>query len=86
MFVPCFYVTFLWNRLRYLWPFATGWLIGLACLAVVLGEVATRRPPARAIGRAASCSASFAGAFAVRLDWAIDDVAQLGAAASTGST
>ena len=37
MFAPCFYVTFLWNRLRYLWPFATGWLIGLACLARVVG-------------------------------------------------
>ena len=24
MLVPCAYVTFLWNRLRYLWPFATG--------------------------------------------------------------
>ena len=27
MFVPCLYVTFLWNRLRYLWPFATGWFV-----------------------------------------------------------
>ena len=33
MFAPCFYDTFLWNRLRYVWPFATGWLIGVACLA-----------------------------------------------------
>ena len=36
MFAPCFYDTFLWNRLRYLWPFATGWIIGIACLVRVL--------------------------------------------------
>ena len=40
MFAPCFYYTFLWNRLRYLWPFATGWLVGLACLARVAGDLA----------------------------------------------
>src|SRR5690606_32076076 len=42
MFVPCTYATFLWNRLRYLWPFATPWLIGLACLARGLGDLAGR--------------------------------------------
>ena len=43
MFVPCLYFTFLWNRLRYLWPFATGWFIGLACLARLVGNAV---PPA----------------------------------------
>ena len=42
MFVPCLYIPFLWNRLRYLWPFATGWLIGLACLARVFGTIVAR--------------------------------------------
>jgi hypothetical protein len=74
MCVPCFYVTFLWNRLRYLWPFATGWLIGLACLGYLLGEIATlvhrhaRQGVPMLLG-------FFAGAFIVRLDWVIDDVA-----------
>lgn len=74
MIVPCFYVTFLWNRLRYLWPFATGWLIGLACLASVLGEIATLVHP-RARAGVPMLLGFFAGAFIVRLDWVIDDVA-----------
>lgn len=36
--VPCTYHTFLWNRLRYLWPFAPAWFIGAACLARLVGE------------------------------------------------
>jgi hypothetical protein len=76
MFVPCLYVTFLWNRLRYLWPFATGWFIGLACLARAIGALA-----ARADGRAGSAATAlvaggFAGALAVRLEWVIEDAAQ----------
>ena len=43
MFAPCAYYTFLWNRLRYLWPFATGWLIGLACLARLAGDALAAR-------------------------------------------
>ncbi len=72
--IPCFYVTFLWNRLRYLWPFATGWLIGLACLGAVLGEIATLVHP-RARAAVPMLLGAFVGAFAVRLDWVIDDVA-----------
>jgi hypothetical protein len=74
MLVPCFYVTFLWNRLRYLWPFATGWLVALSCFAVVLGEVATLVHPRAKMGVPILMGA-FAGAFVVRLDWSIDDVA-----------
>ena len=56
---PCAYYTFLWNRLRYLWPFATGWLIGLACLAKLAADAlawlraphAARRRAARVRGR-----------------------------------
>jgi hypothetical protein len=38
MLIPCTYHTFLWNRLRYLWPFAPAWFIGVACLAKLLGD------------------------------------------------
>src|SRR5262249_19541798 len=55
MFAPCFYVTFLWNRLRYLWPFATGWIIGLACLARVAGEVCALVRPRWSIVTTLSC-------------------------------
>lgn len=76
MFVPCLYVTFLWNRLRYLWPFATGWFIGLACLARVAGDLfgrIDRRAGALGVG---VLGGAFAGALLVRLDWVLEDVAQ----------
>jgi hypothetical protein len=76
MFVPCLYVTFLWNRLRYLWPFTTGWIIGLACLARVAGAIAARLDArAGAIGTML-VSGAIAVMFAVRLEWVLEDVAQ----------
>ncbi len=41
MLLPATYDTFLVNRLRYLWPFATGWLVGVAALTWLLGRAAT---------------------------------------------
>lgn len=76
MFVPCLYVTFLWNRLRYLWPFATGWIVGLACLARVIGSLASRIEPRSRSGTAAFVVGIFAGAFAIHLDGVLDDVSQ----------
>ncbi|HEX4445817.1 MAG TPA: hypothetical protein VH044_03750, partial [Polyangiaceae bacterium] len=75
MFAPCFYYTFLWNRLRYLWPFATGWMVGLACLARVVGDLAGAVRPRWRVVTGLSCGA-FVGLFASKLDWVIDDVAQ----------
>lgn len=75
MFAPCFYYTFLWNRLRYLWPFATGWLVGLACLARVAGDLAgTVRARWRVVTPIA-CGAFF-GLLASKDDWVLEDVAQ----------
>jgi hypothetical protein len=74
MFIPCLYVTFLWNRLRYLWPFATGFFIGLSCLARVVTDLAASVWP-RARSFAPVIAGAFVGALAVRLDWTIDDVA-----------
>ncbi|MBX3192560.1 MAG: hypothetical protein KF819_36585 [Labilithrix sp.] len=76
MFVPCLYVTFLWNRLRYLWPFATGWFVGLACLARALGALGGRVSGRSAAAATTLIAGAFAGALVVRLDWVIDDVAQ----------
>jgi len=71
--VPCTYLTFLWNRLRYLWPFAFAWFIGLSCLGYCVGELlASIRPQLRAVG--AVVSLAFAGALASHLGWTIDDV------------
>ena len=38
MLLPAMVDTFLVNRLRYLWPFATGWLVGVAVLTWLLGR------------------------------------------------
>jgi hypothetical protein len=42
MLIPTTYDSFLWNRLRYLWPFSAPWLIGLGALCDQLGELAAR--------------------------------------------
>jgi hypothetical protein len=76
MFVPCLYVTFLWNRLRYLWPFATGWFIGLACLARAVGALASRLDARAGSATVALVAGGFAGMLAVRLEWVLEDVAQ----------
>jgi len=76
MFVPCIYVTFLWNRLRYLWPFATGWFIGLACLAHIAGALAARIDPRSAPAVTAILAGAISGMLAARLDGIIEDVAQ----------
>ena len=76
MFVPCFYVTFLWNRLRYLWPFAPGWFIGLACLARVASGLFARVDARAGAAATTLIAGGFAGTLAARLEWVIEDVAQ----------
>ena len=76
MFVPCTYVTFLWNRLRYLWPFATGWFVGLAVLVRLVADAAVRLDRRAAGALPALAAGAVAGMLLVRLDWVIEDVAQ----------
>jgi hypothetical protein len=76
MFVPCFYVTFLWNRLRYLWPFAPGWFIGLACLGRACGDLFVRVDRRVAPAVATLVAGACAGTFVTRLEWVLEDVAQ----------
>jgi hypothetical protein len=75
MFAPCFYVTFLWNRLRYLWPFMTGWIIGVACLARIVGDLLGSIRPGWRAATGLACGA-VVGLFASKLEWVMDDVAQ----------
>ena len=64
--VPCTYHTFLWNRLRYLWPFAPAWLVAMACAARMAGELAAMvRRPWGAV--APVLSGAVAGSFATHL-------------------
>jgi len=73
--VPCTYYTFLWNRLRYLWPFAPGLLIGLACLCDLLAQlVASIAPRGRALTLLFGGLA--AGTLGAKFEGIIEDVAQ----------
>lgn len=75
MFAPCFYLTFLWNRLRYLWPFATGWIVGVACLARLLGDALGFLRPRFRAATGIACGV-VVGLFASKLEWVMDDMAQ----------
>jgi hypothetical protein len=75
MALPTTYVSFLWNRLRYLWPFAFAWCIGLACLARAVADLAASiRPRYAAVGSV--LAGIGAGLLGHHLPWTIDDVAQ----------
>ena len=76
LFVPCAYVTFLWNRLRYLWPFIPAWFVGLACLARVASAYVARVSPGAAGATATLIGGTFVGLLASKLDWVVEDVAQ----------
>ncbi|MCC6554829.1 MAG: hypothetical protein IT372_17785 [Polyangiaceae bacterium] len=73
--LPCTYLSFLWNRVRYIWPFAPAWFVMLACLAREAGDLA------RCFGRSLTfvtplLAGLFAGALAAKLPWAVRDLAQ----------
>ncbi|HMJ54884.1 MAG TPA: hypothetical protein VK540_22565 [Polyangiaceae bacterium] len=74
MLIPCTYLTFLWNRLRYLWPFAFAWFIGLACLARCVADAGAIFLPRFRLA-APVLSGIFAGALASHLGWTLDDLA-----------
>jgi hypothetical protein len=74
MLIPCTYLTFLWNRLRYLWPFAFAWFIGLACLARCVADAVAVFVPRFGLA-APVLSGIFAGALASHLGWTLDDLA-----------
>lgn len=75
MALPATYLSFLWNRLRYLWPFAFAWCIGLACLARAVADLASLARP-RNIATTGILIGIFTGLLGHHLSWTIDDVAQ----------
>jgi hypothetical protein len=75
MFIPCAYVTFLWNRLRYLWPFSPGLIIGVMCLCHLAGELAARlRLRFQAISLV--LAGAVMGVFLDHYEWVKEDIAQ----------
>ncbi|MCC6644875.1 MAG: hypothetical protein IT374_04800 [Polyangiaceae bacterium] len=75
MLVPTTYLSFLWNRLRYLWPFAFAWCVGLGCLGRAVGDLLAAFRPRFAQGGSVAAGA-LAGMLAHHLPWSIDDVSQ----------
>jgi len=72
--LPTTYLSFLWNRVRYVWPFYGAHFVLLACLSRELGALATRlgsRAPVSAI-----VSGLFVGALITKLPWTLSDLAQ----------
>ena len=74
-FIPTTYDTMLWNRVRYIYPFATAWFVALVCLADGVGRLGERlASPLRLVTPVAM--GGFVAVFAVKLPWARADVAQ----------
>jgi hypothetical protein len=72
--IPCTFLTILWNRVRYIWPFAPGWFVLVACLGAQLGHWASRLFKETAFVPAL-VTGVYAGALAGKLGWAIADLA-----------
>jgi len=63
----------LWNRVRYIWPFAPAWFVGLACAAVLLGLLLGRIHRAFRLASPALLGVAVA-LLGVRLPWALYDL------------
>jgi hypothetical protein len=73
MLIPTTYDSFLWNRLRYLWPFAAAWFVGVAALSECAGALAARVDPALARLRLLA-SGAVIGGLVSHLGWTLDDL------------
>ncbi|MET0790244.1 MAG: hypothetical protein ABW061_01870 [Polyangiaceae bacterium] len=71
--LPTTYDSFLWNRLRYLWPFAGPWWIGLVALADQVGELAALWKPRWGAVRYGIC-ALLVAALLSKFPFALDDL------------
>lgn len=73
MFVPTTYDSFLWNRLRYLWPFMAAWFVGVAALAELVGALVARFGGSERVRLLVSGLA--VGGLVSRLGWTLEDLA-----------
>jgi hypothetical protein len=73
--IPCSYLSFLWNRVRYIWPFAGAWFVLIACFAREAGDLVRLARP-RLTFLPALLTGLVAGALAMKLSWALSDLAQ----------
>ena len=73
--LPCSYLSFLWNRVRYIWPFAGAWFVLIACFAREAGDLVRLVRP-RVTFLPALLTGLVAGALATKLPWALSDLAR----------
>jgi hypothetical protein len=73
--IPCSYLSFLWNRVRYIWPFAGAWFVLIACFAREAGDLVRLARP-RLTFITPLLTGLVAGALAMKLSWALSDLAQ----------
>jgi len=72
--IPCTFLTILWNRVRYIYPFAPGWFFLVACLGAGLERLAVRfKKELTFVG--ALTTGLAAGALSTKLDWTLKDLA-----------
>lgn len=72
--IPTTYESFLVNRLRYLWPFAAAWFLGLASLADGTGALLALLRP-RLVSVRGLVAGAFVGLLLTEVDQSIDDLA-----------
>jgi hypothetical protein len=73
--IPTTYDSFLWNRLRYLWPFAPAWFVGAMALVDLVVSALCRLQPRAAVARPV-LGGVIVGGLAGHLPYALDDVAE----------
>ena len=74
-FLPCTYLSFLWNRVRYVWPFFAMHFVLITCLARVLGDAA-RKFGKTTLPVAPVLAGVFVGMLGVKLPRALADLAE----------
>lgn len=72
--IPCTFITILWNRVRYIWPFAPGWFVLVGCLGAAVQALVMRWK--RDLDFVALLvTGIFAGGLATKLTWSLNDLA-----------
>ncbi len=74
IFLPTTYDSFLWNRLRYLWPFAAAWFVAAGALADGAGSIAAKLSSGLGWVRVL-VAGTFVGGLLGHLSYALDDLA-----------
>ncbi len=71
--IPCSYGSFLWNRVRYIWPFAPAWFVVITCGCWAIGALVSRIRPVLVVVQPALLGAAVA-LLGIRLPWAVFDL------------